>query len=166
MVHRFGRRAEAMHAHRGSTNCAYPLIHLCYACIPWQILVRLLDDVCDTGSTAAASRPFSARLDRSLSRCSRCPALSAFGLAVVGWILRLTPTLQARNDLMHLDERLLRLLPALFRIAPLTTQLVEYHFCFHHGGLTRARLDRWAGTDTTMRHDRTYVLDHCGFTQE
>lgn len=66
-----------------------------------------------------------------------------------------TPKLQARSDLMHLDERLLRLLPALFGIAPLTTQSVEYHFCFYHGGGL-----------TMMRHDCTQAFDRCGFTQE
>lgn len=132
----------------------------------WQILHRLLDQVCDTGSMAAALRPLLGKARQIIVEVFPLPSLLGF------WPYRcrlrpaVTPKLQARSDLLHLYERPLRMLPALFRVVPLTTQLVEHHFCFYNGGgSATSRLDRWAGTDTTMRIDCSWVIDLCGFTQ-
>lgn len=78
--------------------------------------------------------PFSARLKQIIVEVFPLPSLPGFWPYCCRLGPVVTPKLQARSDLLHLYGRPLRMLPALFGIAPLTTQLVEYHFCFYDGG--------------------------------
>lgn len=165
--HRFGCRAEvmhatvvqrtahalssisAMHAYLGVSSAAYWTTFVMQAA--WRQHCALLGKA---RQIIVDIIPLPSLLGFSPYRCRLRPAV--------------TPKVQARSDLLHLDERPLhlRMLPVLFGIAPLRTQLVEYHFSFYNGGgSTRARLDRWAGTDTTLRIDCPYVIDRCAFTQ-
>lgn len=79
----------------------------------------------------------------------------------------MTPKLHARSDLMHPEERLLRLLPVAAWDCTIHNPAVRISFLLLlRRRVTRARLDCWAGTGTNMRHDCKYVFDCCGLTQE
>lgn len=153
--HRFGSRAEVMHAAMVqrtahallSISAMHAYLGRSYA-VYWTTFV----------THAAWRQHYGPSGQGSTDNCrgvSKFSLPSSLGFWPCYGRLRpaVTPNLQARSDL-HLYEPQLRMLPAPFGIAPLTTRLLEYHFCFHNGGgSTRARLDCWAGTDTTMRFD-------------
>lgn len=76
--HRFGSRAEVMHAAVVQRTAHTLFAHQCHACITWQILHRLLDDVCDTGSIAAAMRPLLGKARQIIVEVFPLPSLLGF----------------------------------------------------------------------------------------